>query len=815
MQLKLWLIFFFLFWIRTGFAQSGLNSARLQGISVSAESFSQDSDNQTVDLEGNVQVIYEDQHLKCDRARINLRAKSVDAIGNVTLVTPRAIIGGERITLDYGTDTGLIFNGYVQSGSVLFQGELIRKLSNQEYLTDDSFYTTCTNCPETWGFSGSVIRAELGGYAYIKNSVLRFGGVPVFWLPYMMVPLKSDRQTGLLTPGYETSDSGGLTFSQPFFWAMSRSQDSTWTLKNYELRGLKGLANYRYVLNPHIKGEFNFSFLRDRAFSNSSRLKNFQPTNQQGTLLDRWTLNYAHYYELPDGYINRININNSSDLQYPKDFPEETGIAGYPAMESRMNLTKNTADDHWLIDTSYYKTMLRSDPLAGNSESVHRLPEISYSRKHSRIAESNFIYSFDVNYLNLARTTQSYDDMNRRYELYLPTDPGYDPENPKKPKPRYLNNDCDAQHGSDWEKYPGCRYVRDGVYDPNKDLIRTGQRLDIKPSIYRPIRANFLEVLPKLTYRETIYNFDVGENRTNTRRYVRGEVSARTTLSRIYGDLRSVKSPRMKHEMQPELTFTTIPWMHHPEHPFFGSLRTTEEQFSNSGNVSDSDLHSANGIQFDTNDRVSDRKLYTFALVNRWISKEWELGIPTYHQFLTWRLAQSYDAFQAEKDPDSLPWSDLLSDVQLNIGTYQVYYRANYFYHHQRANEDLRLRYLFPAGDYVEIGHVLQHPGIGGRADIVNKARSENYSLSFRKDLPFANVLGQFTYNANVTDDSDPLKSWGYGAQFKLPGDCWFLTFKQFKVTGGERISRIDFEFFFDGNSKPKLDESFLAQLPR
>jgi LPS-assembly protein len=467
-----------------------------------------------------------------------------------------------------------------------------------------------------------------------------------------------------------------------------------------------------------------------------------------------------------------------------------------------MSLTKNTPEDHWLIDSSYYKTLLLSDPLAGNTDSVHRLPEISYSRKHSKWGDTDFVYSLDVNYLNLARTTQGYDDLNV----------AYDPLNPSQK--RYLQNSCPAD-ADRWEAIPGCKYLRDGNFDPSKDLIRTGQRLDIEPTIYRPIRAGFLEVLPKLSYRETIYNFDVGEDRTNTRRYIRGELAARTTLSRIYGDLRSVKSPRMKHEMQPEVSFTTIPWMHHPPHPFFGSTRTTEEQFSNSGNVSDSDLNGPNSIQFDTNDRVGDRKLFTFAIVNRWISKKWNLGIPAYQQFLTWRLAQSYDSYQAEKDPDSLPWSDLLSDLQLNIENYSVYYRANYFYHHRKANEDVRLRYLFPGGDYVEVGHLLNHAGISGRDPINNSARSESYSLAFRKDTSIANLLGQFTYNANVIDNSDPLKSWGYGAQFKLPGDCLFLTLKQYKVTGGDTISRIDFEFFWDGNSKPSLDDSFLSQLPR
>jgi LPS-assembly protein len=128
----------------------------------------------------------------------------------------KSTIGGDQIWFDYESNTGVISKGFVQSGNVIFEGELINKTGENDYYVVKADYTTCTNCPASWSFQGSQIRAELGGYAFIKNSFLKFGGVPVFWIPYLIVPLKSDRQTGLLTPEFESSQAGGLTVSQPF-----------------------------------------------------------------------------------------------------------------------------------------------------------------------------------------------------------------------------------------------------------------------------------------------------------------------------------------------------------------------------------------------------------------------------------------------------------------------------------------------------------------------------------------------------------------------------------------------------------------------
>lgn len=790
MRLRIFTFIFLLMISYSGFAQSVLEQqARIQGVTIQAENMDRDSENDTVDVQGNVQIVYKDQHLKAERARVNFRAKSIEAFGNVLVTTPQGNIAGVQVILDYESNTGLIIDGYVQSGNVLFEGTRINKLSETEYIADNARYTTCTTCPEAWSFSGSKIRADIGGYAYIKSSVLKFASFPVLWLPYLVVPLKSDRQSGLLTPAFGNSDSGGFESEMSYFWAKSRSDDATFSARNYALRGWKGLFNYRYVLSERSFGDFDFGLLHDRVFASDPRLNTFRSPQSQNEILDRYFLKYSHYYELPESFVHRTQLNNASDLQYPKDFSQETGNHGDTAMENRMSITKNTKSQHYSMDVSYYKNLMQSNPLAGNDDAVHRLPELKFSQIQTRLGQSDFLYSVDLDYVNFYRSQFSYDDLAGSSTN------------------RWLQNDCDSKT---WERSSDCHIVRDGTYNPSKDLIRTGQRLDFRPTIYRPLKMNNFEILPKLTYQETQYLFPIGTDSHNIRRLLRTDLTAKTTFSRIYGDFSTLQSERIKHEIQPEFAITAIPWIHQPKHSFFGDQDGVIQSFSSQSSISDADLNGPTGLQFDYTDRLINRRLLTFALANKLTRKYWQNGTPVYLQFLSWRVAQSYDSYLAEKNPEGETLSDLSSDLQLSLAPFDIYQTSNYYPYQRVTNTTTRLRITSKLGDYFEIGHALIYAiSPGQEVDIL--ARTEDYTYTVKKSASWIDLIGKLVYDKSPSGQK--VKAWGYGAQLKPPGDCFGISLTQFRDTGGDTKTMARIDFMWDGQTKHPPSENLLRDI--
>lgn len=773
-----------------GLAAAAEPIAKIQGFLINADSMSRDSEKEIVELEGHVQVVSKNRHFEAQQIRIYLREAKIELNGNVRMSTPTAMIGGDRMVLDYETETGMIYNGFVQSGQVLFEGGMIQKTGPNEFFVLEADYTTCTNCPASWSFQGTSIRAELGGYAYIRNSILRVGSWPVLWLPYLVVPLKSDRQSGLLTPGFEQSTTGGLALSESYFWAISRSTDATLTIKNYEYRGFKGLANYRYVLDENSEGELDVGAITDRSVQSDSRFNNWRDLSKPASSLNRWFVKYAHYHELPNGWVQRAQVNNASDLQYPRDFPNETLNHGDAAMENRFSFTKNSDFQHFSVDSSYYINLLQGDPLGGNDDAVHRLPEIRYSQIPTRLGGSGFYYSMNLNFVNFARSGPGYDNLS----TYIDS---------SGKSIRYISNTCNdpTKYGRD----ASCVRTDDGVYTSATDLIRTGQRLDFQPTVMYPFNvADALDVLPAVSYRETQYQFPVGDVRQNVRRYLRAEVSSRMRFHRIFGDLDDARSTRYKHEIRPEITYTTLPWIDHRSHPFFGFSPQTEAPTFESMALSDDDIP-ASGLQFDYLDRIYDRNLVTMSVVNTITKKSWVQGVPVYKQLALIKLSQSYDAWKDSRpDPNKQPWSDISSVVDLRLDHLSSYSLFNYYPYQKVTNNTSRITLNDNDGRFVQLGMVKQFQIKSGEP-VDASTRVEDYTLAGGFVSPYLNLMGKLTYDSNYTDTSRRIKSSTYIAQFKPPGKCWLITLIVDQITGGGITSNLHFEFTFDGVPKPPL----------
>ncbi|MBO9667119.1 MAG: LPS assembly protein LptD [Bdellovibrio sp.] len=798
-MLQRWFILFLLVVLTLTSGTSALAAAaKIQGILLNADDMFRDNEKDTIELQGNVQIVYQGQHIKADKAIVYLRTRRAELVGNVEISDTKSTIVGDQVSLDYENNTGLIHNGFVSSGPVTFSGSLLEKTGDSEFIVSTADYTTCTNCPASWSFSGSTVRAEMGGYAYIKNAILRVSDVPVFWLPYLVVPLKSDRQSGVLTPGFEVSKDGGFTFYIPYFWAISRSTDATITAKNYERRGLKGMLEYRYMLNEDSSGTLSAANLYDKSFGGDTRLNDYRPPSERGKPLDRWYVKYDHYIETPNDYINRAQINLASDLQYSKDFPLETMNYGDSAMENRVSVTKNSKDTHFSVDTSYYYNLLQADPLAGNDDAVHRAPEIRWSQVEKNLGDTNFVYTINLDFVNFTRAGNAYDDMV----------PYIDPKTGNRI--RYVRNSCNTPN---WSDNPACYRTWDGSYDPSTDLIRAGQRFDFLPTLSYPIKAtDGIDILPRVSYRETHYNFDVGDETNYVRRYARTELGARMDFARIYGDRVNPKATRYKHEIIPEVSYTNIPWIEQNNHPFFGTGTANDAPYTSTDSISDLDLGSDYGLQFDYNDRVYDRNLTTIALINKVIEKRWVGDRPEYQQLAYLRLAQSYDATQANKS-NAEPWSDLSATLDVRLNKFQTYSIFNYYPYQNVTNASSRVRLMNDMGQFFQVQLTRQYKITPGKSVDTN-SRTEDYTFSSGFISKYINLMGRVVYDANWAESSsgDKIKSWAYIAQFKPPGECWMITMIQDQVTDGDTNLRLNFEFNFDGTPKPPIPPEALDQ---
>lgn len=730
----------------------------------------------SVDLDGHVQLIFQGQHLSCDHAQVNFATKELYATGVVVIQNALSTAQAEEIRWNFETNRGTIYRGFVQSGQVLFDGEVIEKVGEREYVATRAKYTACDTCPPVWGFSGRRIDAELGGYAYMHYAWIRFGGIPTIPFPYLIVPLKSSRQTGLLPPTFDYQSLSGPAYNQKFFWAISRSQDATVGIKAYQKRGIKPQLNYRYVYTRDSSGWLDTAFIKDRVFADDDQIKQFNP--DVGRTIDRWYMRYHHQYALPDGWDHKVDLSMVRDLRYPRDFPEDLPNSGDPALDNRVSLSHNGEFHHFSVDTSYYINMLQDNPLADNHLTVHRIPEVRYSLTESSIPSTPFIYRFDAKFSNFTREAPAWDSVIKGANC--------------------ANDRCQGLSGM-----PGY----DPTFDPNRDLIRTGQRLIFQPSLALPLHAGpFIDIIPQTTLTHAQYSFSADPqvntdfNQVPSMTYIRNDITAKTEMGTIFGDLQDPKSTRWKHSIEPEVTYTTVPYLRRPDSPFFGPLSDIPF-YRQDTPISDTDFtslspNSSTGLQFDYYDRVYNRNV-AVATINNYLTRKVVNGTTNeYMRVAKLSVSQGYDFDEDNKGANIRrprgPLQTLL-DVRLehfdtgSLVSYFPYHGVSNIFSHVNIHDDKRFAQVVYTRTFLITEQVPADPN----------TRSESIGWNVGYMFKYAAIRAGLT-NSLVTNTID---SWDYGLDLKPPGNCMILHLRFSQMVTGPPIYSWTFDFNFGGQT--------------
>ena len=754
------------------------------GVVINADNMDRDLARGVVRLSGHIQIVFQGQSLRCDHAEMNLKEQSLRADGHVFLDGPKAHVEADRLVFNYKQNTGYIYNGYVQSGQVVFRGAVVEKVGDAHYIASEAEYTACETCPPGWSFAGRVIDAEMGGYARIKRPVFKIAGFPVLILPSLIVPLKSSRQSGFLVPTMEYSGRSGFGLGESYFWAIDRSHDVTATAKRYAISGTMLQESYRFVLSEKSSGKLNSAWIPDRAFARD-------PTNGLDHTLDRYYVDYFNHFEMPGNLVQRADLHLVSDLRYPRDFPDQLPGHGDPALENRVSLTKSSDDHYVSLEADMYTNLLKSNPLAPNDDAVHRMPEFQYSLKEIPLGENWPYLSLDVNYVNFARNSSSYDALDPQTNL---VDLGPRGEIP---------------HGTTFHPFvdsvPADSTIGPDFGHPGTDINRTGDRLEVRPTLTYPFQlGRKFEILPLVRFRETQYRFNTESardnfSRTAARRYLQDEIRAKTEFTRVFGGVgQAADDPaitKWKHSFEPEVGFSQTPFMRKPNHAFFGDFRGIQlaRQYEP---ITDNNFVDPNTkLQFDFEDRTIDRRVVDFVLTNRITRKTWVNGQPDYRSAALFRVWQAYD-FTAIPHA----WSSLGALLDVRGEHFETNTILDYNGYVNVFNVNSRVKALVTPKNFIELTYN-KHTDVTSDYRI-DPGETRNLGFGAGVQTKMLEVAGQIEYALNTAQ----IQQWAYELYFRPPGRCWLLKFDHRQIFGGDRQFHFAASFDFGGEKQKSVN---------
>jgi LPS-assembly protein len=350
--------------------QQLMPSERFQGGPwwIRAEKITYNSTTHIYEASGRVDIRQEERRLSADHVQVNEVTKVASLQGNVVMLLGEDILSGKEGAFNLATRSGEMQEArlFLKRNNFHVEGPLIRKTGDTSYYAESSLVTTCDADRPMWSFSARNLSVVMDGYAVGHDNVFRLAGVPVLYLPYSLMPVKTERQSGFLFPSYGQHKAGGTIIELPFYWAISDFADATFYQTVLSNRGYMQGAEYRSKGYGDTASNFRFFYLNDGSGEAPVRNRYWAAGMVNQPLADDWNLRLtgdrvsdANYLaDFNFGYMG-LNRYNQSLLQ---DFGRDLEQEEVPERVSTLMLSRNFPWANFTGYSRYYQRLRPSDP---------------------------------------------------------------------------------------------------------------------------------------------------------------------------------------------------------------------------------------------------------------------------------------------------------------------------------------------------------------------------------------------------------------------------------------------------------------------
>ncbi|MDA8793288.1 hypothetical protein N9N67_08580 [Bacteriovoracaceae bacterium] len=338
-----------------------------------------------LELVGNVVIMSGEETLYGEKATYDRKNNVVSMEGNVRFVSSQITIYGSRITSNLANQNMQIENARIITSEFTLVAEKLTKLTDTYFEADDAEFTTCKDCQESWTIFGKKIKLTLNKYIQIVNGLIRVKGVNILYIPYIALPIKNKRESGLLFPLVTSNQFEGLGYQQPIFVVTGDNSDITLTPTFWARRGYGTDIEYR-----HIFGEKKWFEFRQRAISDAI----YYPLKNDFELSGKRY--FRHFSEVESHYQWSNSINQHLFFSGAKDLDILQDQAIYTdnkILGSEVGLTTfldmRTEHFNYGIEANYNRNVLVDNPEEFDRKYVQVLPHSYFNFSPYPIVQSD------------------------------------------------------------------------------------------------------------------------------------------------------------------------------------------------------------------------------------------------------------------------------------------------------------------------------------------------------------------------------------------------------------------------------------------
>ena len=338
---------------------------------------------------GNVVVTYGPMKMTADYAEVETETKKVYARGHVVLLKGATLAAkGEEVFYDLEQDVGRFPGGKSVNEPWFVEGKEVEQVEKGKLKVTDAGITTCDRARPHYQIRAKQVTVYTGNKIQARSVTFYVLGKPVFWWPYLSIPLQEKGYSPFhIQPGYSSRYGGYLLTSKGFSlfkWLWARWH-ADWRSK----RGFGGGVDLNYQLEKlKTTGSLKTYMTQDHEAPSPSLANPYSETRDHA----RGRLTWRQRTDF-DPHTNLIlRFHQLSDEFFLQDFFQREFRADVEPT-SFMNFTHNT--------DRYGFYAFNQSRIRGFENVTERLPDIRLDWKNAPFLSDRVYYESRTSFANL------------------------------------------------------------------------------------------------------------------------------------------------------------------------------------------------------------------------------------------------------------------------------------------------------------------------------------------------------------------------------------------------------------------------------
>ncbi len=351
---------------------------------ITADRVEHDREKNTYTARGHVEMKDATRTLFADYVFLDNNTQDATAEGNVIFEDEGDRVECERMKLNLETKKGTLEKAriFVKQGNVYITGNEVEKTGESQYKIKKAKFTTCGWDKPEWTFTSDDVDITMEGYAKTKGTTFHILGVPVFYIPRGMFPVKSERQSGFLMPEFALSSSDGTKLKLSYFWAISKDKDATMSAEYIGNRGINVGGQFRYALKEDLKGELEGAIIDDKDYGHT-----------------RYNIKARHEQVFFKDLQFKANIWHVSDKDYLVNFGKDVQERSENMIKSTIFVEKPLPKSLLTGELAFFRNLMVKD----NDPTFQYYPEIAYFTEFIPVFGGKMYFDLNSNLTNFYR----------------------------------------------------------------------------------------------------------------------------------------------------------------------------------------------------------------------------------------------------------------------------------------------------------------------------------------------------------------------------------------------------------------------------